>query len=280
MPPIVDLHSGNIIATGSSVQIGGYEYQLLEQRSRIHPLIRRATSSLILPEGMTKGQASEVFCFAGIIFEMLSGYELGEQIRGLTPKHWHDCGRDPDVRQMLTRVLDVTQPVLTLAEIRQLPYFSSPTPKLKELQTYTPMPGDFSPEVKTLLEQWATTSRKKRASLARSATLERKKSMQTLRPGDTAIINLSYTPSAAITPLTTSSNPMATAVPPPPATTAPAPPPPPPPAMSAPPPPPPPPTPAALGGGDGDRSALLGDIRTGLKLKKTVTNDRSAPKFK
>eukprot|EP00731_Ephydatia_muelleri_P021661 Em0014g252a len=35
--------------------------------------------------------------------------------------------------------------------------------------------------------------------------------------------------------------------------------------------PPPPPT--------TERSALLGDIRKGAKLKKTVTNDRSAPKI-
>jgi len=281
---MLDLHSGNIIATGSSIQIGSYEYAFLEQRSRIYPLIKRATSSLILPEGMTKGQACEVLCFGSLIFEMLTGYEIGEQIRGLTPKHWHDCGRDPDARQMLTRLFDVTQPILTLTEIRALPYFSSALPKMKELQTYKPMPGELPNDVKTLLEQWATTTRKKRNSAARASTMERRRTTAAPRQTETAIVNLSYTPNTAITPLSSSTmnanppKPSSTAAPPPPA-------PPPPPAappsksMSSPPPAPPPPPPPASGDA-GDRSALLDNIRLGTKLKKAVTNDRSAPKFK
>ncbi|OTA59283.1 hypothetical protein K449DRAFT_436248 [Hypoxylon sp. EC38] len=58
----------------------------------------------------------------------------------------------------------------------------------------------------------------------------------------------------------------------------PPPPPPPPPGMGGPPPPPPPPgglpRPPATGAG---RGALLSDISKGKSLKKTVTNDRSAP---
>ena len=281
MPPLVDLHSGNIIATGSSVQIGSYEYAFLEQRSRIYTLIKRATSSLNLPEGMSKAQACEVLCFGSLIFEMLTGYEIGEQIRGLTPKHWHDCGRDADARQMLTRLFDVTQPMLTLSEIRALPYFSSALPKLKELQSYTPMPGELPNDVKALLEQWATTTRKKRTLAARASTMERRRQASLAAPQrqtDASVINLSYTPTATITPLTTTTiNPN----PPKPSSAAPPPPPPPSTPSSPPPPPPPPPPPAAAApSGGGDRSALLGDIRTGAKLKKTVTNDRSAPKFK
>ena len=54
--------------------------------------------------------------------------------------------------------------------------------------------------------------------------------------------------------------------------------PPPPPPPGAPPMMPPPPTftPAKSGGGD-ERSALLDSIRKGAKLKKAVTNDKSAP---
>jgi hypothetical protein len=46
--------------------------------------------------------------------------------------------------------------------------------------------------------------------------------------------------------------------------------------QSSPPPPPPPPLPKSLSD-SADRSALLSDIRDGLKLKKTITKDRSAP---
>ncbi len=274
MPPIVDLHSGNIIVSGLSVQIGSYEYQFLEQRSRIYPLVKRAAGALMLPEGMTKGQACEVLCFGGLVFEMLTGYELGEQLRGLTSKHWNDCGRDPDARQMLTRLFDASQPVLTLTEIRQLPYFSSSTPKLNELQDYTPVPGEFSNDVKALLEQWATTTRRKRISTARASMAERRKSSAAPKQADTSIINLSYAPttsSTTVSPPTSSARPGPSSTPPPP--------PPPLPGMSSPPPPPPPPPPQSSGG-SGDRSALLDNIRLGTKLKKTVTNDRSTPKFK
>nr|XP_022299808.1 pollen-specific leucine-rich repeat extensin-like protein 1 [Crassostrea virginica] len=68
----------------------------------------------------------------------------------------------------------------------------------------------------------------------------------------------------------------------PPVVSPPPPPPPPPPPVASPGGPPPapqaPPPPPPSSGGSGARAALLGDIRTGMKLKKTVTNDRSAPK--
>ncbi|KAG0292383.1 hypothetical protein BGZ98_002597, partial [Dissophora globulifera] len=55
-----------------------------------------------------------------------------------------------------------------------------------------------------------------------------------------------------------------------------------PPAPPPPPPPPPPPggaapPPAALPAPSKDRNALLNQIQSGKKLKKAVTNDRSAP---
>ena len=270
--------------SSSCVQIGSYEYQFLEQRSRIYPSIKRATSSLIIPDGMTRAQACEVFCFGGLVFEMLTGYELGEQLRGLTPKHWHDCGRDPDARQMLTRLFDITQPVLTLTEIRQLPYFSNRSSKLKELQSFTPIPGEYSNDVKSLLEQWTNTMRRKRSSIGKTSTMDKRRSSTAIKPMETSIINLSYTPtihsSTPTSPPVTNSN-----LPGPPPAPAPPPPPPPPPVKSmppppAPPPPPPPPPPSQSSSDSGDRSALLDNIRIGTKLKKTVTNDRSTPKFK
>ncbi|KAF3927366.1 hypothetical protein ABW21_db0204151 [Orbilia brochopaga] len=57
----------------------------------------------------------------------------------------------------------------------------------------------------------------------------------------------------------------------------PPPPPPPPPGFGGPPPPPPPPNLGGPPGGGAGRGALLGDISKGIRLKKAVTNDRSAP---
>ncbi|CAF4401739.1 unnamed protein product, partial [Rotaria magnacalcarata] len=217
MPPIVDLHSGNIIVVGPSIQIGSYENQFLEQRTRIYSLVKRATSSLILPDGMTRAQACEVFCFGGVLFEMIAGYELGEQLRGLTPKHWHDCGRDPDARQMLTRLFDIAQPVLTLTEIRQLPYFSKSTIELKELRNFTPMPGEYSNDVKILLEQWTNTMRKKRNPSMKTSIAEKRKNSAVPKQMETSIINLSYTPTTSSSSTTTTkpSAPLSSPMPPP-----------------------------------------------------------------
>jgi hypothetical protein len=282
---MIDLHSGNIVVSGSCLQIGSYEYQFLGQRSRIYSLARRAASSVILANGMTQAQASEVLCYGGIVFEMLTGYELGENLRGLAPKNWHDCERDPDARQMLTRLFDTAQPVLNLSQIRELPYFSKKTIQLKELQNFKPIPGDYSSDVRNLLEQWTDTMKKKRASTPRMSTIEKPTISVTPKPAPTSVINLNYTPTRPSTSTATSNLPSAptpapTPPPPPPptpvvsqvSTPAPSPPPPPPP----PPAPPPPPPPSSSGGSD--RSALLDNIRLGTTLKKTVTNDRSKPK--
>ena len=230
---------------------------------------------------MTRANASEVFCFGGIVFEMISGYELGDNFRGLTPKHWHDCGRDAGARQMLTRLFDITQPVLTLAEIKQLPYFTNQKGPLKEMENFTPIPGEYSNDVKALLEKWASTRGRRSTTSASGKTVKAdRRQSTTSKKMETSIINLSYSPN--ITPSTPASpgpvevhRPTVPPPPPPPAAPQGVPRPPPPPA--APPPPPPPP---AASADSGDRSALLGDIRSGMKLKKTVTNDRSTPKFK
>lgn len=285
MPPIVDLHSGNIVVTGTAVQIGSYEYPFIEQKSRLYRFVKNAKSKLILPEGMTRAQASEVFSFGGIVFEMLTGYELGDNLRGLTPKHWHDCGRDPDARQMLTRLFDITQPVLKLAEIRQLTYFTKQKAPLKELQNFTPIPGEYSNDVKALLEKVASNRGRRSTSTVgpKPSKAERQQSSASSKRMETSIINLSYSPNVppstptSAAPGETPKSPTSPSSPPPP----PPPPPPPAPPQGGPRAPPPPPAPpAAASGDDGDRSALLQDIRQGMKLKKAVTNDRSAPKFK
>ena len=296
IPPMIDLHSGNIIVVGTCAQIGSYEYQFLEQRSRIYSLVRRATSSVNLANGMTRAQACEVYCFGAIVFEMLTGYELGENLREIRPENWHDCARDPGVHDMLARLFDKSQPILTLREIRDLPYFSKNPVQLKELRNFKPVPGDYSNDVRKLLEQWTDTMKKKRASTATTSDPSRRASAATTRapPPSTPIIDLQYTPIVPSTPKASSNPPnspppapAATPKPPPPTSTptvskvsTPSSPPPPPPPPPAPPAAAPPPPPIPSGGDSDDRSALLDSIRMGARLKKAVTNDRSTPKFK
>ena len=296
IPSLVDLHSGNIMVIGACLQIGSYEYQFLEQRSRIYSAVRRATASVTLANGMTRAQACEVYCFGALVFEMLVGYELGENIRDIKPEDWLACARDPNAHQMLMRLFDKSQPVLTLSQIQDLPYFSNKPVQLKELKNFKPMPGDYSNDVRVLLEQWTDTMKKKRVSSMRMSNLDRRTSTVTTKPPPstptpTSVIDLKYTPIVSSTPKA-SSNPPSSPPPPAPAPTTTSKPPPPPSTptvsqVSAAPPPPPPPPPAAAapppvpsGGASDDRGALLENIRLGTKLRKAVTNDRSAPKFK
>lgn len=289
MPPMVDLHSGNIIMIGTCAQVGSYEYQFLEQRSRIYSLVRRATSSVNLANGMTREQACEVYCFGAIVFEMLTGYELDKDLCEIRPENWNDCARDSNARDMLARLFDKSQRILTLSEIRDLPYFSRNPVKLQELKNFKPVPGDYSKDVRKLLEQSTDTNKKRGTSTAATSDPTRRQSAAPTRapPPSTPIIDLQYTPIVSSTPKVSTKTP--SSPPPPPAPATPKSPPP----ASAPtvskastpssPPPPPaaaPPPPVASGGDSDDRSALLDSIRVGMKLKKTVTNDRSTPKFK
>ncbi|CAF1631717.1 unnamed protein product, partial [Didymodactylos carnosus] len=152
IPPLVDLHTGNIVITrnGQCAQIGSYEYSFLQERSRIALFVKRSVYNMQPnnTDEMSKSDISEVICFGRIIFEMVSGYELDTST--LTPKHWHDC-RDDSVRQLLTIIFDGTKPVLTLRDIQQLPYFKT-GPPLKELTNFQPILVEYSQDIKSILD--------------------------------------------------------------------------------------------------------------------------------
>lgn len=237
-----NVHSGNVMFQDGVCRLSGYENAFLGNTSRVVPLIKKKLKD-------ENKDAVDILSFGHLLFEMCFGFEL--DVAHPEPYHLVNA-QSPAVVEILNYIFqnpDKKYP--SIRQICQHAFFSQV--QLVELMRYNPAPIILSPAMKTALK-----AVKKGKHLARRKS---RNSSKTSSP-----LDLPTSPTAPTTPT------LSTGPPPPP-----------PPPPGAPPPPPPMPGPSPSGvpppsAGGSDRSALLGSIRKGAKLKKIITNDRSSPK--
>ncbi|GFO21200.1 slowpoke-binding protein-like [Plakobranchus ocellatus] len=260
-PPHGNVHAGNIMFDDGICRVAGYENRFLANTSRVYTLVKRKLRE--------DPSAIDTLCFGHLVYEMAFGFELSSA----HPEPQQLIGHQfPDVVEILNFIFEnESGSYPTLEEIANHSFFDKVV--LPELKKYNPVKIHLSEAMKTLLKavkkgkplKPPKPSSKRRQSKV-SATNEDTSSHQdrTSRPSTSA----------------SGANPPAPPNPPliPGLLSPPPPPPPPPPSGPAPPPPPPAAMPPASSSTPG-RTALLGDIRKGAKLKKTKTNDRSAPRI-
>lgn len=253
-PPHGHLHTGNIMVNNGVCQIAGYENTFIGLKSKLLAMARRKLKD--------QPEAIDVLSFGHILYEMCVGTELDSP----HPQPHHlNIINNPAVVSVLNFIFgeDTGGRYPSLTEISELAFFQSVN--LVEMSKFNPSQIYLSKEMKKAIKTVNFGKPVKKKTKRTTTKAENMESKSNVPSGG------SKPPSPPPPP---GGPPVVTAPPPPP------PPPPvyspggPPPAPPAPPPPPPPPS----SGGPGGRAALLGDIRSGISLKKAVTNDRSAPK--
>ncbi|CAG2224855.1 PXK [Mytilus edulis] len=187
--------------------------------------------------------AIDSVCFGHLFYEMCTGKQL--LTAHPTPVDLSEC-KSPDA-----------------VNISELDFFCHE--KLLELAKFNPAPISYSQPMKSLLKTVKKGRQlSKKSSLRKTTSIEKSSKDAKMYSSSKSLSKSSAQPTKA---------PPAPVAPPPPKA--------PPPPLAPPPPPakgPPPPPAVNAPAASNERSALLGDIRHGLKLKKATTNDRSAPK--
>ncbi|KAK7101505.1 hypothetical protein V1264_019880 [Littorina saxatilis] len=242
------LHSGNVMIHDGACRLAGYENSFLGNTSRLLPLIRKKLKD-------ANKDAMDTMSFGHLLFEMSFGYEL--DAAHPSPQHLVNA-TSPAIVEVLNFIFEnPSQKYPTLKELSTYAFFTQV--HLVELQRYNPATIVMSQSMKNLLK-----------AMAKGKSMSRKrKSRNSQRDSMT-----DFPPTSPTSPTSPGAPP-----PPPPGAL-----PPPPPPGGPPPPPPPAPgpsrstraTPSTSSGGG--RGALLSSIQKGAKLKKAITNDRSAPK--
>ncbi|XP_076469248.1 slowpoke-binding protein-like [Babylonia areolata] len=254
-PPHGSIHSGNIMIQDGACRLAGYDNVFLGNTSRVLPLIKKKLKD-------ENKAAVDILLFGHLLYEMAFGCELDSAQPG--PQHLVRA-QSPQVVEILNFIFEnPSNKYPSLQEISAQPFFKEAN--LLEMARYNPAPINLSQSMKSLL---------KAVRRGKVVSMRKQRKSRSLSQDSPPPPTSPTSPSTAALP----------PPPPPPPPGAPPPPGPPPPPGSAPAPPRPPPPPAAgpsvpppppsSGGG---RGALLSSIQRGTKLKKTITNDRSAPK--
>lgn len=258
-PPHGHVHTGNIAVESNCCQLMGIENSLIGEEPRIYPLIRKKLKQ--------NPEAIDVICFGHLIYEMSVGVELGSAHP--QPGDLNLC-KNPDIVAVLNFIFpERGSNYPSLKEIADQTFFSQVP--LPVLDSYRFAPISLNKEMRNMVKAIRrgipmVTRRKSRIKRTTSTASDLQVSESTpdlQSPGRTQTTNFGMDPSSPIT-------------------TAPPPPPPPGPGIPPPPPgfaPPPPPLEGPAPPVTKGRAALLGDIRKGASLKKTVTNDRSTPRL-
>ncbi|RUS80635.1 hypothetical protein EGW08_011585 [Elysia chlorotica] len=253
-----NIHAGNIMFDDGICRVSGYENRFLANTSRVFTLVKKKLKE--------NPDALDSLCFGHLLYEMAFGFELSSA----HPEPQQLVGQQfPAVVEILNLNAAMLISSPCIFQIASHSFFEKV--QLPEMKRYNPVKIHLNETMKTLL---------KAVKKGRPLKPPKPSSNSKMRPSKSTPSNNDDPVQDQTTRASTSSSSVAPPPPPPP--------PPPPgpliPGLGAPPPPPapgpPPPMPASTPSTSGTpgRSALLGDIRKGAKLKKTKTNDRSAPR--
>ncbi|XP_076114045.1 slowpoke-binding protein-like isoform X1 [Mytilus galloprovincialis] len=234
-------------------RLAAIENSFLGYTSKLYPLIQKKISKQI--------DAIDSVCFGHLFYEMCTGKQL--LTAHPTPVDLSEC-KNPDAVNVLNYIFENRSGKYpSIKEISELDFFCHE--KLLELAKFNPAPISYSQPMKSLLKTVKKGRQlSKKSSLRKTTSIEKSSKDAKMYSSSKSLSKSSAQPTKA---------PSAPVAPPPPKA--------PPPPLAPPPPPakgPPPPPAVNAPAATNERSALLGDIRHGLKLKKATTNDRSAPK--
>ncbi|KAJ8301213.1 hypothetical protein KUTeg_020200 [Tegillarca granosa] len=244
------IHSGNIMYSNGCCRVSAIENAFLGFNSKLFPLVSKKIKD--------SKHAMDSISFGHLVFEMCTGYELNSAHP--EPSHLATC-KNTEVVKLLNFIFENEEKQYpTIQEICEQEFFQ--VGPLVELEQFNPAPINFSSKMKSLL---------KKAKKGKPVSKEQKKKLST------STDQLSYRSRASSVGTPPPGAPPQSPPPPP---SVPAPPPAAPLPPGGPPAPPPPPAVAVQSPppSSSGRSALLGAIRQGTRLKKATTNDRSAPK--
>ncbi|XP_052779814.1 slowpoke-binding protein-like [Mya arenaria] len=269
-PPHGHIHSGNIAVQVNSCRIMGIESSLIGEEPRILPRVKRKIRN--------NPAAIDVLCLGHLIYEM----HLGEELDSAHPTPAHlSRVQNPHIVSLLNYIFPEDKKYPSIKEVADHEFFQPV--QLPALDSFSFSPINLSKDMRNLVKSInrgeliaGKRKSKVRRSSSTAANLDRRDSMSRTHMQRSSSMATDTFPVPSPPPGAPAPPPPPAAVPPPPPPPGPAPPPPPP---GPPPPPPPPGGSAAPPPPSSGRTALLGDIRKGMSLKKTTTIDKSGPKI-